>query len=102
MAFTRAHLYSVGERQLSNYAHALGHPARIRILRQLFTHGKCQVEQLRVLHPLSFATLSQHLKILRMAGLIICQERFPYTIYSFNKGNIKKLKKEFGDLFNLL
>src|SRR2546426_9499815 len=56
--------------ELARLAKALGHPARVAILRFLAASGDCQcgaiVEQL----PLAQATVSQHLKVLKGGGLI--------------------------------
>ena len=52
-------------------AKALGHPARIRILRLLLSRDSCYCGELVDELPLAQATVSQHLKVLKAAGLII-------------------------------
>lgn len=95
MAFTRAHLYEDKERQLSYYAHAVAHPARTRIIRQLLQHDFLSVDRLSARHPLAISTMSQHLKILRDGGLVDCWEEFPFTYYRINLKNLERLKREF-------
>jgi len=55
---------------LAALARALGHPARIAILRLLASRARCICGELVDELPLSQATVSQHLRALRRAGLI--------------------------------
>jgi DNA-binding transcriptional ArsR family regulator len=49
---------------------ALGHPARLEILRVLAARGTCVCGEVVEVMPLAQATVSQHLKVLSQAGLI--------------------------------
>jgi ArsR family transcriptional regulator, arsenate/arsenite/antimonite-responsive transcriptional repressor len=49
---------------------ALGHPARLAILRVLAARGTCVCGEVVQVMPRSQATVSQHLKVLKEAGLI--------------------------------
>jgi ArsR family transcriptional regulator len=51
-------------------AKALGHPARVRILRLLLSRDACYCGELVEELPLAQATISQHLKVLKQAGLV--------------------------------
>lgn len=93
MAFTKAHLYNDVDLRASLLARAISHPARIGILQQLSKEGVRTVEELIERHPLSQSTISQHLKILRKASLVCYKEVYPYTYYTLNKENARKLKK---------
>ena len=93
MAFTKAHLYDENDQITSHFARAVFHPARIEIIRKLRTHGTCTVEELSEPHPIAQPTVSQHLGILRKAGMITCVEKCPYTYYSLNKRMFKRFKK---------
>ncbi len=55
---------------LANRLKALGHPARLKILRVLAVRGTCVCGEVVKVMPLSQATVSQHLKVLKEAGLI--------------------------------
>ena len=57
--------------ELASLAKALGHPARIRILRLLLARDSCYCGELVDELPLAQATVSQHLKVLKEAGLIV-------------------------------
>ena len=71
--------------ELAQIFKALGHPARLRIIHQLLTIEECIcgdiVEQL----PLAQSTVSQHLKILKQAGLIQGKLSGPKTCYCVNQ-----------------
>lgn len=71
MAFSKAILYGKRERKVSVFANALAHPARIVILTQL-RFGELKFSELLEKHPLNRASLSQHLRTLRLAGLVDC------------------------------
>lgn len=49
---------------------ALGHPARVKILKYLKEENRCICGQIVEILPLAQSTVSQHLKSLKEAGLI--------------------------------
>jgi ArsR family transcriptional regulator, arsenate/arsenite/antimonite-responsive transcriptional repressor len=55
---------------LADRLKALGHPARLEILRVLAARGTCVCGEVVEVMPLAQATVSQHLKVLKEAGLI--------------------------------
>ena len=59
------------EQDVAVLAKALGHPTRVRIMRLLLGHDACYCGQLVDELSLAQATVSQHLKVLKDAGLII-------------------------------
>lgn len=62
--------FSPEEERLAMYARALGHPARVAIMRLLISCGECMCGDIVRYLPLAQATVSQHLKTLKEAGLI--------------------------------
>ena len=56
--------------ELARLAKALGHPARVAIVRLLLSDGDCVCGAIVDRLPLAQATVSQHLKVLRDAGWI--------------------------------
>lgn len=58
------------EHKLASLAKALGHPARVRILKMLVADDTCIAGELADELPLAASTVSQHLKILKEVGLI--------------------------------
>lgn len=55
---------------LAQYAKALGHPARVAIVRQLIRRGTCVCGDIVSELPLAQSTVSQHLKLLKEAGIV--------------------------------
>jgi ArsR family transcriptional regulator, arsenate/arsenite/antimonite-responsive transcriptional repressor len=58
------------DEELARLAKALGHPARVKILRFLLEQNECMAGAIADVLPLAQSTVSQHLKVLREAGLI--------------------------------
>ena len=58
------------DRLLADQLKALAHPARLEILRVLASRRRCVCGEVVEVMPLAQATVSQHLKILKEAGLI--------------------------------
>lgn len=58
------------ERELSDLARAIGHPIRVRILRLLSGAASAGCGDLVSALPVAQSTVSQHLKVLREAGLV--------------------------------
>lgn len=82
MAFSKASLYSNQEKRVARIANALAHPARVKILNQLKL-GELPFQELLELHPINQSSFSQHLRILRLAGLIeysCCGNEYFYSL----------------------
>ena len=93
MAFPKQHLYSKNKQITSKFCKALSHAARLEILEQLEKEGPICVQVIKEKHKLSNSALSDHLKILRKAGLVECYEQFPYTFYYVNAEMMKKARE---------
>jgi DNA-binding transcriptional ArsR family regulator len=61
---------SKGDVELARLAKALGHPARVQIIRFLLAQENCMCGDIVERLPLAQSTVSQHLKLLKQAGLI--------------------------------
>ena len=70
MGITKSYEFSAKENKLARYAKALGHPARVAILKVLAKRQECVCGDIVDELPLSQSTVSQHLKELKEAGLI--------------------------------
>lgn len=79
--------------QLADWCKALSHPARISILRILAARNECQCGELVIDLPLAQATVSQHLKALKEAGLIQGEVDGPRLKYCINKKHIDRFFK---------
>ena len=60
----------MNDQLLADRLKALAHPARLEILRVLANRGRCVCGEVVEVMPLAQATVSQHLKILKEAGLV--------------------------------
>jgi ArsR family transcriptional regulator len=86
------------EQRLVELFRALGHPARIRIVRLLAQRESCVCGELVDELPLAQATVSQHLKVLKDAGVIIGQVEGPSICYCLAPGALEELRGAVGDL----
>ena len=67
---------------------ALGNPLRFEIMKFLVTHPGCITGDIVDYLPIAQATVSQHLKVLRKAGLISGATEGPARCYCLNAENI--------------
>lgn len=86
------------DESLARLAKALGHPARVRILRFLMGREACVCGEIVAQLPLAQSTVSQHLKILREAGLIKGEVDGPRTCYCVDPSRVQALKQLVGGL----
>lgn len=77
--------------ELANVCKALGHPARIQILRHLLAEDRCICGRIVEIMPLAQSTVSQHLKILKNAGLVKGEIEGPKTCYCVDKDILARL-----------
>jgi len=85
--------------QLAEWAKALGHPARIAILRILVQKKACVCGTLVDELPLSQATVSQHLKVLKAARIIQGNIDGPRVCYCIDSQTWKALQGALGGFF---
>ena len=71
---------------------ALSHPARLTILQILARRGTCICGEVVEALPLSQATVSQHLKVLKQAGLIIGEFDGPRSCYCIDSDAMRVLR----------
>ncbi len=78
---------------------ALAHPARLRIISLLAARGSCICGDLVAEMPLSQATVSQHLKVLKQAGLIQGTIDGPRSCYCIDMAQMEALRGHIAELF---
>jgi ArsR family transcriptional regulator len=81
---------------------ALGHPARLEILRVLAARGTCVCGEVVKVMPLSQATVSQHLKVLKDAGLVQGRIDGKNSCYCLDPDGIAELRAALDTLFDAL
>jgi ArsR family transcriptional regulator len=77
---------------LATMAKAIAHPARLAILRLLTDRDTCMTGDVVAELPLAQSTVSEHLRILREAGLIQGEIEGPRTRYCTNATGLAVLK----------
>ena len=83
-----------GEERLVQMLKALGNPVRFEIMRTLAERQACITQDIVDATPLAQSTVSQHLKVLREAGLIHGEIEGPATCYCVNPEGIRWLKEQ--------
>lgn len=86
------------EQQVAQLAKAIGHPARVRIMRLLLGQDACYCGQLVDELALAQATVSQHLKVLRDAGLIVGEIEGPRICYWASRERLAELHELVGGI----
>lgn len=79
-------------------AKALGHPARVQIIRLLVRKNACICGDIVDELPLAQSTVSQHLKVLKDTGLIRGSVDGPRVDYCIEPRTLRRLKALIGGL----
>lgn len=80
------------DEELAKLAKAIAHPARVRILRVLSRKEACVCNQIVGEFPLAQSTVSEHLRILKEAGLIRSRQDGPRVGYCVDHQTLRRLK----------
>ena len=86
------------QEQIARFAKALGHPTRIAILNFLAKQESCYFGDIHDELPIAKATVSQHLKELKDAGLIQGEIETPKVKYCINRENWEIARQLFAQL----
>lgn len=102
MAINKSTSFSASDQQLAAWAKALAHPARVAILRTLAEKRSCICGEIVEVMPLSQATVSQHLKALKAAGLVEGEVEGVKSCYCINSTELQRLRDTLGQFFQQL
>lgn len=91
--------YTRDQEQLARFAKAMGHPARMAILDFLAKQDSCYFGDIHEELPIAKATVSQHLKELKDAGLIQGEIETPKVKYCINRENWESARRLFIAFF---
>ena len=86
------------DHELAELCKALGHPARVHILRVLARTEAALCGDLVSMLPLAQSTVSQHLKVLREAGLVRGEIEGPRCSYCLDPRGLRRLRVLIGAL----
>ena len=99
MAINKKSEFGTVENELADFAKALGHPARIAILKELAKRQTCVCGEIVEVLPLAQSTVSQHLKELLQAGLIHGTVDGAKSCYCINWDTFRRFEDRFGQFF---
>jgi len=91
--------YKEDEVRLARFAKAMGHPARIAILKLLASMDTCFCGDIVEELPIAQATVSQHLKELKDSGLIHGSVEPPKIRYCIDPENWQRARELFHDFW---
>lgn len=83
---------------LSVFAKALAHPIRLQILRILARRNACVCGDIVSELPLAQSTVSEHLRILKSAGLILGEVAGPRVCYCIDTAALARFKSLVAEL----
>ena len=89
---------AAADEELAGLAKALGHPARVQILRLLVRRDACICGDIVDELPLAQSTVSQHLKVLKEIGLIRGEVDGPRVCYCIEPRTLRRFKALVGGL----
>ncbi len=89
---------AAADNELAALAKALGHPARVQIMRLLVRRDACVCGDIVDELPLAQSTVSQHLKVLKEAGLVRGDIDGPRVCYCVEPRTLRRLKALVGGL----
>jgi ArsR family transcriptional regulator len=89
---------TAADEELAALAKAIGHPARVQIMRLLVRREACICGDIVDELPLAQSTVSQHLKVLKDAGLIRGEIDGPRVCYCIEPRALRRLKALVGSL----
>jgi len=99
MGLTKTEIFTEEQNRLAIMLKALAHPARIAILQQIMKANACICGDLVGELGLAQATISQHLKELKNAGLIQGTIEGVSVCYCIEPGAWKLLSEQLGNFF---
>ena len=94
-------IYSDVTKSTAKFAKALAHPARLAILKHLNDNDCCYTKDLLAEIPMAQSTISQHLKELKDANLIIGHNELPKIRYCIHHDNWNRAKRLLETVLNL-
>lgn len=86
------------DESLARVARALGHPARVQILRLLASQDACRGRDVFAEVALAQSTISQHLGVLKEAGLVHASALGTSQVYCITPGPLAELGAWVGEL----
>ncbi|GGG22341.1 transcriptional regulator [Dokdonia pacifica] len=99
MGVTKRHIHSMRANQMADLAKVLSNPARVAILEYIGDCDGCLCQDIAEKIRLSQPTTSQHLQVIRKAGLLKSQFKGKAQYYSIDVRKWEQLQQHFQDFF---
>jgi len=90
------------EKDLAHFTRAIGHPARVAVLLAIARKGTVSRGELLSVPPLAPATVTQHLRDLKRAGLITGRIFGSNSNFELDHDNLKKFNDDFQSFVKLI
>ena len=97
MGVSKTEMFTDRQNQIALFAKVIGHPARVAILQHLFKLNSCVCGDLVNEIGLAQPTISQHLRELKLMGLIKGNVEGTSVCYCIDSENWKKMKEVLSD-----
>ena len=99
MAYPRSEEFDRRQLEMADWSKALAHPGRVALLEILCSRTTCTCGELVDQLPLAQATVSQHLKVLKDAGLIKGTIDGPRSCYCVDREALTRAREAFEEWF---
>lgn len=86
------------DERIAHIARALAHPIRVGILRLLAQQPECRGAEVFAHMPLAQSTISEHLRVLKEAGLVTSHAVGNGMVYCVVNGTIEEFRWALDDL----
>lgn len=86
------------DERIAELARALGHPARVHIVRRLAAQSECSGAEIFSGLPLAQSTVSEHLRVLRDAGLVHSRPVGTGMVYCVDADHLRELGLGIGQI----
>jgi DNA-binding transcriptional ArsR family regulator len=100
MGTSKSFAFTQEQNRIAELAKAFAHPARVAIVQHLLKAQSCVCGDIVDALPLSQSTVSQHLKEMKKAGILLGEVESPRVCYCLNPKVWEEVVAAFGNLFN--
>ena len=101
MGVTKRHIHSMRANQVADLAKILSNPARVAIIEYIGECEGCLCQDISDKIRLSQPTTSQHLQVIKRAGILKSQFKGKAQYYSIDSRKWEQLQGHFNDFFEL-
>lgn len=101
MGVTKRHIHSMRANQVADLAKILSNPARVAIIEYIGECEGCLCQDISDKIRLSQPTTSQHLQVIKRAGILKSQFKGKAQYYSIDARKWEQLQGHFNDFFEL-